>query len=175
MDKQCRKQLRLKDYDYSQNGAYFVTICTHDRECLLGEIVNGQMKLNQYGNVVNHNVEILSNLYDDISVEKYIIMPNHVHLILLICRERIVCVPSGEHVKLDVPKIIQIFKSSVSKGIHAEQRDKNAYNAFTTVVKVWQKSYHDRIIRNEAEYQKFWEYIETNPLKWELDKYYKEL
>ncbi|MFI3325044.1 MAG: transposase [Clostridia bacterium] len=175
-----RKSIRLKNYDYSQNGAYFITICTHNKECILGEIDNGIMNLSALGQIVVNNIKILSNIYDDIEIDKYVVMPNHIHIIISVCRECIVCIPPDkDKTKMLISKIVQIFKSSVTKEFRLLEKtytcnqhvcNRYAYNAYPTMV--WQKSFHDHIIRNEQEYQKIWEYIDTNPLKWELDCYH---
>ena len=79
-----RRSIRLQGYDYSQNGAYFITLCTHNRECLFGQIQNGQMILNEYGKMVEQCWNNLSNHYDNIELDAYVIMPNHFHGIILI-------------------------------------------------------------------------------------------
>jgi REP element-mobilizing transposase RayT len=79
-----RRSIRLQGYDYSQNGAYFITLCTHNRECLFGQIQNGQMILNEYGKIVEQCWNNLSNHYDNIELDAYVIMPNHFHGIILI-------------------------------------------------------------------------------------------
>jgi len=79
-----RRSIRLQGYDYSQNGAYYVTLCTQNRECLFGEIVNGEMILNEYGKIVEQCWNNLSNHYDNIELDAYVIMPNHFHGIILI-------------------------------------------------------------------------------------------
>ncbi len=114
MDLSNRKRIRLEGYDYSQNGAYFVTICTHNREMLFGKIANSFIILNKNGIIVKTNIEKLKDLYEEIMVDKYVIMPNHVHMIITICRERIVCVPNKGQTKSQLSKIIQIFKSSIT-------------------------------------------------------------
>ncbi len=95
-------------------------------------------------------------------------MPNHIHLLLAICRERIVCVPNENRTKMEISKIIQQFKASVSKQCSAI----NNNGTHTMRSLQWQKSYYDHIIRNKKDYKEIYEYIENNPLKWENDKYY---
>ncbi len=171
MERPIRKRVRLHGYDYSRNGAYFVTICTHNREMLFGNLSKGMMELNQNGLIVKRNINILNALYNGITVDKYVIMPNHVHMIITICRERIVCVPNDNLTKSLISKIIQVFKSSTTKEIRNAdgiQNDaRNACNAFPTVI--WQPHFHDHIIRDKQEYLKIWTYIDTNPAKWEED------
>jgi len=173
LDLPKRKSQRLRNYDYSQNGAYFITICTHDKEHLFGRIIKGQMILNIYGNIAEKHIRKMSSLCDDIKVDNYIVMPNHIHIIIMICRERIVCVPQSDPTKSQIPKIIQAYKSSVTKETREiSENGTHAMHSLWQQQQIWQKSYHDHIIRNEEEYQKIWEYVDTNPLKWELDKYY---
>ena len=172
LDLPRRKSQRLRNYDYSQNGAYFITICTNNKEHLFGKIIRGQMVLNVYGEILEKHIQKMSNLYDDIKVNNYVVMPNHIHIIIAICRERIVCVPQSDPTKSQIPQMIQAYKSSVTKEIREISRNGTHEMHSLQQQQIWQKSYHDHIIRNEAEYQKIWEYIDTNPLKWELDKYY---
>ncbi len=154
-----RKNIRLSNYDYSQNGAYFVTICTYNRECLLGEIVgNGLdrsvLKPTDLAIVAERELKNVPQHFDGVLIDKYVIMPNHIHLILFINRE-IQAERSRPFPTLST--IIGLFKSGVSRKI-----------GFS----IWQKSFHDHIIRNEQKYQKIWNYIDTNPQKWEEDILY---
>ena len=136
-----RKNNRLEFYDYSQNGAYFVTICAKD-------------KLNHLGLIVKIGIEKIPLYYQNITVDKYVIMPNHVHLIIRIDNNDINGRP------MTAPTLSQIvnqFKGYCSKQIGHP---------------VWQKSFHDHIIRNQADYNRIWEYVDTNAIKWESDCYY---
>ncbi len=158
MELQKRKFIRLKGYDYSSNGAYFVTICTQNRECLFGEIVGDDAHivpniiLSEIGMVVQRYINSIAG------IEKYVIMPNHVHLIIFISRnEDGTMWASSPTTTQSIPQLIKSFKTLVTKQI--------GYS-------IWQRSFHDHIIRNEKEYQKIWEYIDTNPQKWEDDMYH---
>jgi REP element-mobilizing transposase RayT len=169
-----RKNNRLKNYDYSQSGYYFITICTYNKYNIFGRIMDGTMVLNKNGSIVKFHIDRLSSLYKDINIDKYIIMPNHLHMIIIIKgRERISCVPQKEieSSKMLLPKIIQSFKSSITKDYKKEI--KNGTHTMRSL-QIWQKSFHDHVIRNYIEYQEIWKYIDENPLKWELDKYYKQ-
>ncbi|MCR3921618.1 MAG: transposase [Firmicutes bacterium] len=155
-----RKPQRLRDYDYTKNGYYFITICTHDRRQLFGHVVDGNMVLNIYGQIAQQELLQIPNRFVNTELIKFIVMPNHIHVILDI---KIGETKMEEPVVLaTVPKAIGLYKSGVARRIHEIKND----------VTVWQKSYHDHIIRNDAEYLEIWQYIDTNPLKWELDKYY---
>ena len=160
MEYPVRKHNRLNDYDYSQNGAYFITICTEDRKCLLATVVKSTMecqahtRLTSYGQAVEAAIRRIPECYQDVRLEKYVIMPNHVHLLLMIDT-----LPGRPRVAPTVSRIIQQTKGQVTK--------KAGRNLF-------QKSFHDRIIRNDVEYQHFWQYIDNNPTQWELDELFTE-
>ena len=159
MDLPKRKQTRLKGYDYSENGAYFVTICTHNRKCLLSNIIVGegfhalpQNILTPIGNEIEKSIQYINDNYIGVKIDKYVIMPNHIHLIVIIDY-------SGGYRNPPLQNIIGQLKSYTT-------------NKFGNIL--WQRSYHDHIIRGEKDYQKIWEYIDTNPLKWELDCFYND-
>ncbi len=169
-----RKLIRLKNYDYSRNGAYFITICTHNRECLFGEIVVGEgfplpnfstvpnVRLNNNGQIINEYIGKISSKYTSIKIDKYVIMPNHIHLIILINNNN---PQTGTgNPSPTIGNIIGWFKYQSTKNINELHG--------SVGLKLWQRSYHDHIIRNEKDYLKIWEYIDTNPQKWELDCYY---
>ncbi len=148
-----RKAIRLKDYDYSQNGAYFVTICVKNRENLLwnvGETCGRPLldnHLSDYGIIIDKEINKLHDIYETVVVDKYVIMPNHIHIIIILQNE----IDGRPQVAPTISRLIQQFKGSVSKQI-----------GFS----MWQKLFYDHIIRNEQEYQKVWQYIDTIPLKW---------
>ncbi len=143
-----RKKNRLENFDYSSGGAYFITICTRDRKKILSEIVGAdtirpyEIILSQYGKIVDKAINNIANIYENISVDKYVIMPDHVHMILRITNN------GGRMVS--APTVIAGMKRYVSKKCG---------------VSIWQKSYYDHIIRNQKDYNEIWEYIEHNPEK----------
>lgn len=152
-----RKPNRLKEYDYSKNGAYFITICTQDREELfwsVGETCGFPYTLSAYGDIVNKEIMRIVDIYNEtVKVDKYVVMPNHIHLIIVLQSDgRPQAAPT-------ISRVVKQFKGAVSKKI-----------GFT----IWQKSFHDHIIRNENDYREIWEYIDTNPLKWEEDCFYQK-
>ncbi len=173
-----RRSIRLKDYDYSQAGAYFVTICTKDRECLFGNIVDREMRLNEYGIVVQKFWNAILNHFQNIELDEFIIMPNHVHGIVAIlnndCRGEV----SSPSLKLNNPilkggetpplqkrtlgQIVAYFKYQSAKQITISRN-----NIGTPV---WQRNYYEHIIRNENELNSIREYIRYNPLKWDEDE-----
>ena len=166
MDLPKRKQIRLPEYDYSGPGAYFVTICTADRRCILSEIAVGAatsrppdesscVNLTSYGEIVDRAVQNIPFAYPHISVENYVIMPNHVHLLLSVNADengRMISAPT-------INTVIGQMKRWASKQIGTS---------------IWQKSFHEHIIRNEKDYREIWAYIESNPAKWAEDRYYSE-
>jgi len=152
-----RKNIRLEGYNYSAAGAYFVTICIKDRHELLGEIVGAdtirpRVALSDIGILVGNAIDKISEIYTGVHVNCSIIMPNHVHMIVVIDQNsgRMISAPT-------LSRIIGYFKQSVSR--------KCGYS-------IWQKSFHDHIIRDESEYQKIWQYIDQNPANWETDRYF---
>ena len=161
-----RKPTRLKGYDYSTPGAYFITICVKDRKQLLSEIIVGtgvldcpQNKLTPYGEIANRQLVNMSDFYENIKIDKYVVMPNHIHLLIRIVETDKSIGPSGTPVPTNslIAQFVSTFKRFCNK-----KYGKN----------IWQRSYHDHIIRGEKDYQKIWEYIDTNPLKWESDCFY---
>jgi len=154
-----RKPTRLKDYDYSSNGAYFITICTHNKQKILCNIVGEglcalpSIQLTAIGETVKSSIEYINEKYDNISVDKFVIMPNHIHLIIT--------KQTGGHgdPPLQVYDIIGRFKSFTDNKCSGT---------------LWQRSFHDHIIRDEDDYLKIWNYIDTNPQKWHEDCFYTE-
>ena len=170
-NKHHRKSIRLKGYDYSSPGAYFVTICTYNGECLFGEIRDSSMYLNDFGKVVENEWWKSSEIRKELDLDVFQTMPNHIHGIVMIQEERpdpnkTVVGANGRSPLRMKPKSLSSFiagyKSICTKRIN-ELRN-------TTGVPVWQRNYHEHIIRNEEELNRIREYIINNPLKWELDK-----
>ncbi len=166
-----RRSIRLKGYDYSQAGAYFVTICTKDRECLFGDITNGEMQLNIMGTVVQQYWNKIPRHFPNTAIDEFIVMPNHVHGIICIETNFVGAIhelPLHEYKrqrrKMLLPKIIGWFKMQSAKQINQIRNTRSN--------PVWQRNYYEHIIRNEQELNTIRKYILTNPLKWELDEYY---
>ncbi len=160
-----RKPTRLKGYDYSAPGAYFITICTNQRAHLFGEIVSEQMQLSHLGEIVNQEILKIESHYANIQIDKYVIMPNHIHMIVKISE------PEGINpfptTKYDISNVVGKFKAGVTRIVG---------NAFMHSVKkpIWQSSCNDHIIRGEKDYKKIWEYIDTNVIRWEKDCFYDD-
>lgn len=161
MDLPKRKPNRLKEYDYSQPGYYFITICTHQMrqlfwspQALVGAAC-GRPPLSTWGQCVEDKLTQLSGIYPNVVLDKHVVMPNHVHLIVRILE--------SEHGRPQaaptIPRIINQFKGRVSKRLGCP---------------LWQKGYHDHVIRTESTYLRVWNYIYNNPAKWREDRYYIE-
>ena len=158
-----RKPTRLKDYDYSTPGAYFITICTAEMKQYFSKIVGEALappenKLTVYGKIADKNLQALNMRYPHISVDKYVIMPNHIHLILMINTGAASSSPT-------IVDVVRALKSMIT--IECKK------NGFTDE-KVFQRSFHDHIIRGENDYRKIWEYIDTNVIRWKDDCFYNE-
>lgn len=155
-----RKKLRLKDYDYSQNGVYFITICSKDKAKLFGKVVGDgvldvpHVKLSHIGKTVEKYIMSIDANYDFISIDKYVVMPNHVHLLMMIynCGNAVYTGANST-----IPRMVSTLKRFVNRDV--------GYNVF-------QRSYHDHIIRNQSDYDEIWQYIDENPLRWKSDCYY---
>ncbi|BBO15900.1 conserved hypothetical protein [Candidatus Brocadia pituitae] len=168
-----RKSIRLKDYDYSRAGAYFITICTYNRECILGNVTGGEMILNQFGKIVLECWNSLTGRYANIELDKIVVMPNHIHGIIKIidgvgaihelplqgkdCTNQKI-----ERRRMLIPKVVGYFKMNAAK------QGNIARNA--TGIPFWQYNYYEHIIRNVDKLNKIREYIQNNPLKWHLDR-----
>ena len=188
-----RCSIRLKGYDYSQKGLYFITLCTQYRRNLFGKIEHGEMILNEAGKMINEEWQALTGRYLDIILHEYIVMPNHFHSILEITngnsvRAPLVGAPIGdtgapigdtgtpESVRAPLVgaptlgNIIGAYKS-ITTVKYIENVKKNNWKRFTK--KLWLRNYWEHIIRNEKEYQRISQYIINNPQKWQQDKFYK--
>ncbi|PJC30817.1 transposase [Candidatus Roizmanbacteria bacterium CG_4_9_14_0_2_um_filter_36_12] len=170
-----RKPNRLKNFDYSSSGWYFVTICTKNRQEYFGKIVNNKMVLNEYGRIVEKCYLDLINHYSNCLLDVYQIMPNHIHGIIIIKnKKQIINVGTIHELSLQkefisdwkqrrhmlLPIIIGFFKMNSSKSIH-----NLGLNSFQ-----WQRSFYDHIIRNEKSLQKIRQYIQDNPKNWQTDR-----
>ena len=180
-ERPVRKQNRIKSFDYSQNGVYFITICTENRKCLLARIIPAtthtlptvptvgggvldapQVHLSDFGRVVDRQIRQMNAVYSEIKAEKYVIMPNHIHLLLMIDRGAVVTsgtsrTPSPTNAL--IPRYVSTLKRMCNKVFGQN---------------IWQRSFHDHVIREERDYQMIWQYIDANPALWEKDCFYTE-
>ena len=159
MEHSERKPNRLQEYDYNQNGAYFVTICTQDRKKILSTIVGGgahdapNVALTDIGKIVQKQI-INSNRIPGITVDKFVIMPDHIHLIVLVnetATKGTSRAPSPTNAV--IPHLVSTFKRFCHRDVGE---------------KIFQRSYYDHVIRNQQDYDETWQYIENNPRKWFL-------
>ena len=173
-----RKHLRHKEYDYSENGYYFVTICSKDMKQIFCRIVDdgvtvgrglapaekvkAKIILTNYGRILENQLFNLEKRYDFVKIDKYVIMPNHIHAVIILDGKA-----AGASPRPTLSDIICTFKSFTTR-ICNELSNKKGRRLF-------QNSFYDRVIRNEKEYRDIWQYIDENPKKWLLgkDEYYK--
>lgn len=158
-----RKRTRLIGYDYSKSGAYFITICTHNRKNILSDIVVGEgstlPQLKEEGRIIEKTLLSVGDKYPCIRMDKFIIMPNHIHIIL--CIEN-----NGRgNPSPTISNVIGWIKYNATKQINEKNGIQN---------KIFQRSFHDHIIRGEKDYLKIWNYIDTNAQKWKQDCFYSE-
>jgi putative transposase len=162
-----RQSIRLKGYDYSLPGGYFVTFVSFRRECIFGDVYREEMRLNEYGQIVTQTSEWLSTQYPYIEFVSYIVMPNHFHGILQIIELDDYCRggsrPAPTKLKT-LGQIIGAFKTVSAKRINQIR--------YTSGSPVWQRNFYDHIIRDEKEYKDIWNYIDTNPTNWLNDHLY---
>jgi REP element-mobilizing transposase RayT len=160
-----RKSIRLKAFDYSSAGYYFITICTKNKHHVFGRIQNSSLVLNEFGRIAEENLRHISDHVLNVRPDKYVIMPNHIHMIMIVLRNE----NEGSHppttisqrAKQSVPKVVQQYKASVSRNFGR--------------IDLWQSGYYDHVVRDELDYLRIWEYIDDNPRKWEMDEYYSQL
>jgi REP element-mobilizing transposase RayT len=166
-EKHRRRSIRLKGYDYSQAGAYFVTVCTHNREYLFGNVVNDETVLSRYGKIVENVWYNLTNHYLNIKLDASVVMPNHIHGIIILMEMDNVGAgfkpaPTDLTKYYPLSEIIRAFKTFSARHVN-ELR-------ITPGIPVWQRNYHEHIVRNENELNRIREYIVNNPLQWQFDR-----
>ena len=186
--KHHRRSIRLKNYDYSSPGGYFITICTYNRQCLFGEINDGEMILNELGNIIEYKWQNIPTHFTHIQLDVFQIMPNHVHGIIFI-NDIVGAKHSHKKIEFDsqiatknasplppqypsshpigtkpgsLSAVIQNFSSITTRKINQIRQ--------TPGIKVWQRNYFDRIIRNEKELNRIRRYIIENPIRWNSDE-----
>jgi putative transposase len=165
---------RLDGWDYSAPGYYFFTICSKNRECLFGEINNGKMVVNEFGRIVQNCWDELTNHYERIKLDEFIIMPNHVHGIIVICSDNDIVETGlkpvstkngfGKSKKYGLSEFVRALKTFSARRINKIRG--------TSEISIWQSRFYDRIIRDENELLMISEYIQNNHVKWEEDENY---
>lgn len=184
-----RRSIRLKGYDYRQAGAYFVTICTQDQAFLFGQVAHGEMRLNEAGKMVCDVWNDLPAFYPGVQTDAFIVMPNHIHgIIILVGADPRVCPaqpsvgvgpraypgqpqemgqPQGVAPTLGLPDVVHRFKTMTTKR-YADGVKRLGWEPFRG--RLWQRNYYEHIIRNEEYLDRIREYILTNPMRWALDR-----
>ena len=164
--------MRLAEFDYSQAGAYFVTIVAQDRKPLFGQIADGEMVLNEVGRMVEEVWDELPEHFSNVELSEFVVMPNHIHGIIIITVEATHASPQRS-VPSIMPRgpipgslgaIIGSFKSAATKRVHGFTNYKEG--------RLWQRNYYEHVIRNERDYQAIFDYILANPANWEKDEEY---
>jgi putative transposase len=166
-----RRPVRLNGYDYSQAGAYFVTVCVNGSACLLGEVEDGRMCLNGHGRTVYGCWEDLPHHYAHVRTDAFVVMPNHVHGIVMLDVPEdagsVGLASIGADVKPKrhgLPEIVRAFKSFSARRINESRK--------TPGGRIWQRGYYERVVRNDEELNRIREYIVDNPAKWSEDVYH---
>jgi REP element-mobilizing transposase RayT len=166
----ARKPNRLKNYDYSQSGYYFITICIKDRRELLWRPSAGthiaRPSLSDTGEIVKDAIENIPHAYKSVSIDKYVIMPNHVHLILIV---EDAC---GRAMRAPTISTDACGRAMRAPTISTVINQMKGYVSKRTGYSIWQKLFHDHVIRNEADYMRLWQYIDENPTNWQDDCFY---
>jgi REP element-mobilizing transposase RayT len=186
MQNKNRRSIRLKDFDYSTPGDYFITICTHGMECIFGEAINCEMVLNEVGRMVNKWLLKINSDFPGISLDMYQIMPNHIHAIITIsCQDYVGEAPRGLPLTQTknnssglpngrahgpaptIPAIISWLKTMITNEYinNVKNQGWKPFNKY-----VFQRSYYVHIITSEKSYNEIYDYIISNPSKWEEDK-----
>jgi len=159
-DSPHRRPLRLPEYDYSQPGAYFVTVCTRDRECILGEVVDASFRPNEMGTMVEHTLLWLTRQFPTIQLDAHSVMPNHLHCILLLSAT---CDPvCSNRARKPLGRLVGAFKT------HSALQTGTARD--TPRKPLWQRGYYEHIIRDDGSLDRIRAYIAANPANWELDR-----
>ncbi len=200
-----RKNIRLREYDYSQNGVYFITICTKNKQNLFWDTADtltvgagiarphAGCMLSETGKIAEEGIKHIPEVYR-INLDKYVVMPNHIHLLLAITENdgRAMLAPTENVSKNNIQTILVPTENEGKNNaqvmsVPTENADNGKIASISNIIQqykgyvtkkagftVWQKSFYDHIVRDRNEYLSIWNYIDTNPLKWSLDEYYKE-
>ena len=168
-----RRSIRLSGYDYARAGAYFVTVCSQNRECVFGEVVDGSIQLSEWGRIIRGEWLRTRSVRSNVQLDAFIVMPNHFHGIVVIngyvrgtARRAPTMERFGQPVSGSLPTIIRAFKSATTKRINQLRG--------TPSMRVWQRNYYEHVVRNENDLIKIRQYIERNPIRWEDDKNHPE-
>jgi len=163
-----RKSIRLKEYDYSNPNWYYITICTKNFKQWFGKIIGGEMRYNDLGKIAIKYFQEIPIHFINTEIDYLIVMPNHVHGIVIInnfvgTRDRVSLQQFGKSIQNSLPLIINQYKGSVTRHVRRNGHEKIS----------WQSRFYEHIIRNDKDLFRIRKYIQINPLKWEMDEYYK--
>lgn len=164
-----RRSIRLRGYDYSQDGAYFITICTYGRECLFGSITEGELSLNEYGLAVRAEWMKTSQVRTNLETDVFVVMPNHFHAVLFIGKTTGTARRAATDTREafgrprsdSLPTVVRSFKAAVTKLVNDLRG--------TPGMPVWQRNYYEHVVRGEADLEIIRDYVTGNPGKWSLD------
>lgn len=170
-----RKAMRLKGYDYSRGGCYFVTICVRDRKAILSKVFPVRqkeplnrvgtgvlarpqyaVKLSAFGKIVEETISYMDAHYDAVQIDKYCIMPDHIHLLITLQSDDLIC--QDRRGRLSLRDVVRQFKTYTTKRCREATGDNSLL--------LWQPRYYDHIIRNDEDYCEKWRYIDENPIKY---------
>lgn len=190
MNRHHRRSIRLRNYDYTQCGAYFVTICTEKRRCIFGQVVGGEMVVNEWGQIVAEEWEQTAIIRPNVELDAFVVMPNHVHAIIVIADDGRGITPGGtgmmhhaptnppteyitptirefsKPIPNSLPTIIGAFKAAITRRINRLPNPPD--------YAIWQRNYYEHIIRNEISLNHIRAYIANNAAKWAADSLYTE-
>ncbi|MFA6305097.1 MAG: transposase [Patescibacteria group bacterium] len=185
-----RQSIRLPAYDYSGTGYYFVTICSYKRELIFGEIKNDEMKLSPTGIIIEKYILIIEQHFENVKIDASVIMPNHVHFIIIIDCRRGGVIPPNDIVLLNndynnkqggmnelggiTPPLRALSKPTLGQivGYYKYQTTKRINHVFNNSIdkKIWQRNYYEHIIRDENSLNRIRQYIKNNPVNWKNDR-----
>ena len=162
-EKHHRPSVRLNGYDYAQPGAYFVTVCTRGRACLFGHVLNGEMHLNEAGEIVASVWDGLPDRFPGMEPDAFVVMPNHVHAIIVFVGAGL-ALPEGQGAASSAPTLANVVRAFKSlSAIHVNRRLMRSGS-------LWHRSYYEHIVRTDAELTAIHEYIQANPARWDDDE-----
>ena len=162
MIEKSRRSIRLKDFDYSQSGAYFVTIVTHQRRCFFGEVAGGDVQLSEAGRIVNEMWQRLSERFDNVSADSFVVMPNHVHGIVTVGAQLIAPDGAGDGAMNRAPTLGQIIRAVKAASTYRIRQS-------TGLEALWQRNYYEHVIRDGKSLDRIRRYIAENPARWQFD------
>lgn len=158
-----RRSIRLREYNYSRPGTYYVTICIQDRLCLLGNVVDEKVELNEAGKMVERIWYELPQFYSGVDIDSVIIMPNHLHGNIVLTGHNVIGT-----LRLSLPDVVHRFKSLTTSN-YIKGVDSAGWKPFR--IRLWQRNYYEHVVRNDEELNRIRQYMEENPMKWDEDEY----